>query len=355
MKKRADGRYQLSIMVGYNENGSPKRKLVYGKTQKEVTEKATDVRMKRSMGLAIDSAITIGEWATTWFDTYKSGVEYKTREMYSIIIKNYIVATIGSVKLKDVKTAHLQKIVNENSEKSWIVKKFKITVTQIFEQAINNDILFKNPAKGLVLPVTKTKHIKRALTECEQDKILSLSLDIKTKCYVLLLLFTGMRKSEALAITKNDINFDNMTISVNKNLVFMVNKSIVKDTTKTEAGIRTIPILEPLKETLLTYTKSCKSEFLFTTTKGDTFTDTAYRRMWAKFEKAIGTRELTAHIFRHNFATILYNAGIDIKTAQNILGHKSILVTMDIYTHLDKNKKIEATEKLNSFLVRKFD
>jgi len=350
MKKRSDGRYQLSIMVGYNDNGTPKRKVVYGATQKEVNEKANTLRMQSNMGLRLDNDITVGEWADVWLDTYKSGVEYKTREMYSGIVKNYIKTPIGSLKLKDVKTAHLQKIVNDNADKCWIVKKFKLTASQLLEQAMLNDLIIKNPAKGVKLPVLKPKTKKRALTEAEESKINSLRLDAKTRCYVFLLLYTGMRKSEAFALTRGDIDFDAGEITVNKTLVFMKNQSVLKMNPKTEAGVRTIPILEPLKPILEDYLRSVKSEHLFTTKGGELFTVTAYRRMWEKFTRAMGATEITAHIFRHNFATILYYADVDVKSAQAILGHKSISVTLGIYTHLDRNKKSEATAKLNSFV-----
>ena len=349
MKKRADGLYQLSVMIGYNNNGTPKRKVVYGKTQKEVNNKAAELRLQYSMGFEIDSNITVGQWATAWLKTYKSGVEYKTYEMYSGIIKNYVMQ-VGEMKLSKLKTVHLQNIVNANAEKSGTIKKFKLTISQILNQAVMNDIIHKNPAIGIILPTAETSHEKRALSDNEVSAIKTLDLDAKTKCFVYLLLYTGMRRGEALAITKNDINRTAMQISVCKSLVFKVNKSEIKDTTKTVAGVRTIPILDPLKNVLFNYVDSIDTDFLFTTMSGDTFSNTAYRRMWSKFERAIGTKKITAHIFRHNFATMLYNAGVDIKSAQSILGHKSIHVTMNIYTHLDKRKKDESTNKLNDFL-----
>jgi len=89
------------------------------------------------MGLVIDSDITLGEWAKTWLETYKTGVEYKTLMMYENIVKNYIIKFIGHVKLKDVRATHLQKVVNDNADKTRTVKIFKQTIIQIFNQAYN--------------------------------------------------------------------------------------------------------------------------------------------------------------------------------------------------------------------------
>ena len=350
MKKRSDGRYQLSIMIGYGDDGKPKRKLVYGRTQKEVREKANELRMQHSMGIEIDNNITVAEWAETWLKTYKTGVEYKTHQMYSDSLRLYIVNPLGRLKLRDVKTAHLQKIANDNSHKTKTIKNFKMTASQMFEQAVLNDLILKNPAKGIVLPVSVPSTKKRALTESEIEAIKSLEIDSKTRCFIFFLLYTGARKGEALAITKSDIDRDKLEINISKSLVFKGNQSEVKHNPKTKAGVRSIPVLDPLKAILFAHIDSIDTELLFPSANNNTMSDTAYRRMWQKFETAIGTKEITAHIFRHNFATLLYNAGVDIKTAQSILGHSSINITMDIYTHLDARNRTTAAAKLNDYL-----
>lgn len=351
MKKRPDGRYQISVMVGYNADGSPKRKLVYGRTQTEVQAKANDLRMQHNMGLALDSDITVAEWADAWLRTYKSGVEYNTLKMYSFIAAKYVKEPLGGMKLRDVKTAHLQRIVNESADKHWIVTKFRLTVRQMFGQALNNDLIPKNPASGITLPINQQQSRKRSLTDGEVARICGLQMDDRDKCFILVLLYTGMRKSEALALTKDSISEDFAHITVDKTVIFKVNASEIKPNPKTSAGARTIPILAPLKDALRNYVDSIETNLLFPSATGGTMSDTAYRHMWRRFCKAMGTDEITAHIFRHNFATILYNAGVDVKAAQSILGHSSIAVTMDVYTHLGQRNKLEAAEKLNEFLA----
>lgn len=350
MKKRSDGRYQLSVMIGYKEDGYPKRKVVYGRTQREVLDKANDIRKQHYMGLLIDNKVTVIEWAEIWLYTYKSGLSYNTQRIYQGIIDTYINPNLGDFKLADVKTAHLQKIVNDNADKTRTTELFKLTISQMFNQAIINDLLVKNPALGINLPKPVKKVNKRALTDDETQRIKTLDLDEKTKCFINLLMYTGMRRGEALAVTKNDIDFEKKEISVDKTLIFKKNQSEIKPNPKTPAGTRTIPLLAPLENILSEYIKSTSANHLFMTRDGNTMSITAYRRMWQRFEKAIGTKDITAHIFRHNFATILYNAGVDVKTAQVILGHSSISVTMDIYTHLSNKNKEEATNKLNDFL-----
>jgi len=348
-KKRADGRYSTHVAIGVKDDGKPLRRTIYAKTIRELEEKAAELRRQVGTGTVVnDGGITVGEWADLWITTYKSSVSYNTQRMYSLIVENYIKTTIGYMKLKDVKTIHLQRIINENQKKTGIVKKFRLTINQIFEQAMLNDMIVKNPAKGISLPKSQLIKEKRALTTEEVEKINSLPLDMKTKCFVMLLMYTGMRKGEALALTKKDINKSEDEIIVNKSVIFKVNQSEIKTATKTVAGMRKIPVLSVLKNMLYGYVDAIETEVLFATKEGKTLSDTAYRLMWSKFEKAMGTKEITAHIFRHNFATTLYNAGVDVKTAQEILGHKSIQVTMGIYTHLDKTKRHESIDKLDA-------
>jgi site-specific recombinase XerD len=120
------------------------------------------------------NSITLGAWAKEWIDTYKIGVGYNTMYMYMYmyknIVNNYIIEPLGHMKLQDIKTIHLQKVINENQEKSCTIEKFKITANQIFEQAINNDLIVKNPMKGVKIPVITKNTKKRALTESETEK-----------------------------------------------------------------------------------------------------------------------------------------------------------------------------------------
>ena len=350
-KKRADGRYQLSVMVGYNPDGKPKRKLVYGKTQAEVRDKANELRMLHNMGIELDNDITVADWAETWLNTYKSGVAYRTRKMYDDTIKKYIAGKLGHIKLRDLKAAHLQRIINENNDKPRSMEIFKLTTKQLLDVAMINDLIIKNPASGISLPTKKPSSSKRALTDKETEQVLNLNLDMMDKCYIMLLLYTGMRKGEVLALSKSSICRDTMQISVNNSVFFKTNQSFIKPYPKTQAGVRTIPILQPLRETLFDYLDSIETDLLFPGENGGTMSSTSYRWLMRRFCKAMGTHEITAHIFRHNFATILYNADVDVKTAQAIMGHASIKILMDTYTHLSDKNKDEATDKLNFFLT----
>lgn len=218
----------------------------------------------------------------------------------------------------------------------------------------------------------KEKPKKRALTDGEQAIIQKADLDIKERAFIDLLYYTGLRRGEALALMVSDVDFVNKKITVNKNLVFKGNESEIKPSPKSNAGNRSMPLPDNLMHSLKELIRINSGMYIFTKQDSGIMTHSAFRRFWDsiidKFNIAAGGEkfkrsdmehsavplrliadDITPHLFRHTYATSLYNAGIDIKTAQYLLGHSSIQLTLDIYTHLDNSRIESATTQLNSF------
>lgn len=373
MKKRADGRYKRSILIGYTEEGKEKRKYVYGTSKKEVEQKISEIRMQLERGVYIeDKNLTVGEWADKWLDTYKTGVQYNTFEMYAHIINLYIKPEVGNLPLTKLKTHHIQNIINKYAAKGLTrtLQQIKLTMNQIIKQAINNDLLYKNVAENVILPQIDSRP-KRSLTNDEKKLLEKADFTIKEKAFVYLLLYSGLRRGEALALTRNDIDFEKNVIRVNKTIIYKGNNAEIKNSPKTDAGNREIPILSNLKSILRDYIQSIQTIYSFTQNNGEIMSKSSFRRFWDgimdKLNTAAGGRnyisrnkgenkviaisqDITPHTFRHTYATMLYYAGVDIKTAQYLLGHSSIKVTMDIYTHIDKSQVKNTVSKLELFL-----
>lgn len=373
MKKRTDGRYKRSILIGYTEEGKEKRKYVYGTSKKEVEQKISEIRMQLERGVYIeDKNLTVGEWADKWLDTYKTGVQYNTFEMYAHIINLYIKPEVGNLPLTKLKTHHIQNIINKYAAKGLTrtLQQIKLTMNQIIKQAINNDLLYKNVAENVILPQIDSRP-KRSLTNDEKKLLEKADFTIKEKAFVYLLLYSGLRRGEALALTRNDIDFEKNVIRVNKTIIYKGNNAEIKNSPKTDAGNREIPILSNLKSILRDYIQSIQTIYSFTQNNGEIMSKSSFRRFWDgimdKLNTAAGGRnyisrnkgenkviaisqDITPHTFRHTYATMLYYAGVDIKTAQYLLGHSSIKVTMDIYTHIDKSQVKNTVSKLELFL-----
>lgn len=374
-KKRPDGRYATSAIIGYDENGKPKRKVIYGRTIMELDKKVADFKSLQNKGIVIDDGgMTVKQWSEKWLELYKADKAYNTYMMYKRTVDNHIIPNLGTIRLSALKTHHIQELLNTIIQDGHhrTAELVKITLTQIVKQAILEEYIYKDVTLGLSLP-KKTKPEKRALTDAEKTFIQNADLNLKERAFIDLLYYTGIRRGEALALMVSDIDFVNKKVKINKNLVMKDRNSEVKQSPKTYAGNRQIPIPNKLLQSLKEYMCKNKSVYLFTMENGEFMTNAAFRKFWndilKKFNSAAGgynpkpgrrtitletpmrliASDITPHMFRHTYATNLYYAGIDIKTAQTLLGHSSIQMTMDIYTHLDNDKLSSSADKLNLY------
>jgi integrase len=363
-KKRADGRYQDYVFLGYNTDGTENRKWVYAYTEKDLEKKLLNLKLTIAKGEYVNNdTMTVKEWADVWLQSYKSGKEYKTYQMYETTINNHIVKELGHIKLVDIKPFHMQGLINKR-RKEGLTKtliNIRMTAKQMFEDAIENDYMIKNPAKKLDMPTMHTP-AKRALTEDELEIIRSADFNLKQRAFFYTLLYAGLRRGEILALTKKDIDLKTGIIKVNKAINYRNNRAVLKTYPKTEAGIRDIPIVNILNPVLKDYLTTVKGIYLFQSEKSKgLMTESAYRSFWLTIwrclnktaggnHKVIAFDKITAHILRHTYATMLYYAGVDLKQAQYLLGHASPEITLKIYTHLDKLKSAP-TDKLNAYLA----
>lgn len=373
--KRPDGRYSTSIIIGYKE-GKAKRKIFYGRTIAELDKRVSEFKSLKNKGIVIDDeCMTVRQWAEKWLKLYKSDKAYNTYEMYRGVVENHIVPAFGNTRLKSLKTHQIQELINDILHKGHprAAELVNLTMKQIVKQAMTEEYIYKDITAGITLP-KKQKPQKRSLTDAEKELIAKADLSAKERAFIDILYYTGVRRGEALALTVQDVDLVNKKLRVNKNLVMKPTESEIKNSPKTAAGNRQIPIPDKLLKTLKEYMRENANLYLFTMQNGEPMSKSSFRRFWenildklniaaggdkfsrpdlAKDKNAkplkIIASDITPHIFRHTYATNLYYAGIDVKTAQTLLGHSSIQMTMDIYTHLDEKKIEEASNKLNDF------
>ncbi len=364
-KKRKDGRYATTVMNGYKPDGRPNTIFVSAKTEKQLREKVLAVQMSIKQNLVVKTSDTpLAEYAKNWKDTYKSAVGINTKAMYDNIVNHYIIPSIGHLPLNQIRRSDIQGMINDNQTHARTCEQIKMTIVQILNSAIDDSLLVENVAKKVVLPKRK-KAERRALTEQEKTAIKTADLTETERAFVLFLFYTGLRRGEALALTKADINLKEKTVSVNKAVVFDVNKSIVKDGAKSDAGNRTIPLPDAFIAFLRPFLRSLDTFYLFPGKNGETYSKTQYVHMWNSItknlnnavtsdrEKAIGAKPiqgLTAHIFRHNYCTMLYYSGISQKKAVELMGHSDLKMIMEVYAHLDEQKEA-VRDKINNAIA----
>lgn len=378
-----NGRWLLTITVGRDSNGKTKRKSFTGKTQQEARDKKNEFIAAQKTGTYIEPKnLTIAQWLTTWMELYKRGKiadsSYNTLES---CVRVHIIPTIGHVKLQKLKTETIQKMYNEKFNegaglKENTIKNINSALREGLEKAVMEDYIIKNPAKGCVLPKDRVISKENVLYEQDLIKIIK-ALDLKNTydVLVLLTLSTGIRKGEAIALTWNDIDFDEKCLSINKAVSKVLIRSNSEDKTKdvnrskyenivkvpkTRSSIRKIPINENVIHVLKSHKKRIEqmitdegikeytANLVFPSEKGTFLDPHNITRKWNLIQKKAGINERkTFHGLRHSYATFLLLKNTDIKTIQELLGHSSISTTLDVYSHTSAASKKSAASKLN--------
>jgi len=342
MKKRKDGRYAKQVTIGL-KNGKPVRKTIYGKTQKELDKNYRDFMSLKDKGIILqEENMTFRELSELWLTNEKIG---SVTDQTITTIKSQmrtINAHIGDIKVKSLRRSHVEEFRGGMIE-SGTIKRYNYCLSRIREiivYAAHKNIIATDVTIGMKPIKNAGGKKRRSLTPVERQLIEKADFNEFERCFLNLLLYTGMRKSEALALNISDIDLKKKRISVTKTLVASKKvESCLQEYTKTVSGKRYIPIPNPLYHILVEYT-SGRSGILFLSERGGYIgAHAAYARFQSILKKLQVVSELpladdiTAHTFRHTYASDLYKAGVDIKQAQYLLGHTDIKTTLDTYTH----------------------
>lgn len=347
-------RYATTVIVGYNEDGKAIKKFIEGKNNIDLQNKIRNLQLTMSMGIDLTKMkITFFEYSARWLALKEISVSIKTHDMYKRNINLYL-SRLFDYALTDITKNDCQLIINKHIHHPRTCQTIKLTLYQIFDAAIEDRIITYNPARKLALPSYKAKE-KRRLTDDENILTDNSNFTDRQKAFVWSLKYFGIRKEEALALTSADFDFKNDTLKINKALIFINNKPFLKDTKNHKN--RVIPILPKVKSFFKYYTSN--NEFLFTNVNKSYITEQGFKSLWRTIMTAMNRMAdeleitricgLTPHIFRHNFACILSDANVKMEERQYLLGHSSIDVTIDIYTHIDENN-LDARKKLEKLL-----
>lgn len=369
--ERADGRFFARINIGRDKNGRIKYKSIYGRTKKEVKEKirafTTDLD---NYGKPLDNtSITLSEWTYKHlFTNIHQTVSASTFERYMSIYNTHIKdSVIGHMKVKDIQQMHLQHYLNEKKSLSKSsLKKIYELLNNSFKFAISNNLIRVNPITEVKLPSSdvKTKEVE-ILTLDEQKAYMNALDNCRLRILFMTLLYTGMRIGEAMALKWDNVDFDNATITVCESFKKVkqyesdgssINIALTK-APKTTKGNRLIPIptslVFELKKFKLSSTNN-KNGLVFCSRNGTPLEYNTIRRSHLSTCQKANIRVVTIHALRHTFATRSIEAGIDVKTVSELLGHASIEITLNTYVHsTDNSKKAAANtiEKLYQSLL----
>lgn len=346
MKKRSDGRYQKRITL---EDGS--KKTLYSTAmnerlaQKDFTDQILRLEKKKKKSRLFSSI------AEEWTEEHFPKMQNNTLKGYKSGYKS-AVDFFGNIQIDEIKPITIQRYADMLIRQKFTPKTVKnkvLVVSLIIKYAILNGYIESDPTTTVRLPSVSKKQKRDQAAAIDQEKIFA-SADKTFGVFALFLLTTGCRRGEALALTPKDIDLDRKLVKITKTVEWIGQKPQIKQCPKTDAGIREIPLHDSMIDLLRPL---MNQTYLFPSSKGEIFPESQFERRWNTFCKEAGVN-CTPHQLRHSYATMLFDAGIDVKTAQRWLGHADIKTTLEIYTHLSESRLEKSTENIKNFIGEKF-
>lgn len=390
IRQLPDGRWEARITDGYKPNGTQHFKTFSSKRQAVVIEKLNKFKENRRK-FNSDTAVKykMKEWLNIWYDTYvKNNVRITTRISYESIIQNHLIPNVGNINLIDLKKVDIEKMYNklltngrkDNKNGGLSIKSIRnihLVLHKVLQEAVEREYIEKNPASIAKVPTMKSLNIRKKEIEIyskdEQMKLIDVAKEDKIYGIVVIFaLYTGMRKGEILGLQWNDIDFEKKSININKQLNRLKNYENYKNkktiltiqyNTKTSNSTRKIPISDNLTNILKKHYEQQKVykrifgrsyidyNMVFCKENGEYLDPDTVLTKYKQLAKKAGIKQCTFHALRHTFATRALESNIQAKVVSSILGHSSIQFTLDTYTHVLNDLKLDEINKLDKYIA----
>lgn len=400
IRQRADGTWEARFMAGHDPGtGKPIRKSVYAKTQKECRQKlAQAVAAVDNNDYFEPSKMELSAWLDIWTSEYMGDKKYLTVKQYKAAVKNHIKPSLGAVKLSQLMPHTIQKFYNtllsegrkipKRDKDGKIVKKDGNTVyesapmaakavrnihgvlTKALSVAVDIGYLRTNPADRVTLPRVEKKELI-PMTDAQVKDFLRVASTDSLEIIMKVILFTGLRESEALGLTWDCIDFKAGTVKVCKQLQKRKLEDGGATLAPTKSGrtrvLKPAPFVMGLLERQYREqaaqrlkmgdmwqgwqtAEERKTALVFTTPEGKYISQTSLRYHFKKVAKAIGAPDCRVHDLRHTFAVLSLQNGDDIKTVQGNLGHATAAFTLDVYGHVSERMKDDSAARMETYI-----
>lgn len=375
--KNGATRYKYRTFIGRDKQGKQVTQSKQGfKTRKEAQlalNQVTTERLTKGVN-TISTKLSnqdksFSEVYQEWFNQYKYTVKESTSVTTARIFKLHIIPTLGSLRLAKITPEVIQNLVNMwYSTPLKQYKRFTFYTSSIFKYAIKKDYIFSNPVTKIDLPQNKkvpNLSIENFYDKQELMEFLQCMKDMdnpQAYTFFRLLAFSGLRKGEALALTWNDIDLVKGTVSINKTQSYGEHGYNIQ-TPKTINSYRTVfidnkttSILANWRNTqaswlkLYQYPSQGSKQLVFSNQKNNMFTPVKPLTWLNRCIDKYSLKHITVHGFRHTYATLAFEAGMDIKQVQTQLGHSNIKTTLEIYTAVTKSKQSDIAKKYSNYL-----
>ncbi|WP_241504175.1 site-specific integrase [Cytobacillus horneckiae] len=370
-KTKQGDKWMFKLSVGIDpETGKKLMTTRRGfKTKKEAQAAYMKLKQEIDSGLLSKQSLLFEDVFKEWWDIHSKTVKPSTK--YSKISKfqKHILPRFGKLKMKDITKGYCQRVINEIAKEIDSVNDIKIQANLVFKYAVKMDYILKNPMEYVTIPKKEESFLaneedeRNYWTKDELKQFLKLAKEHMSKQYFMmfyLLIYTGMRKGELIALTWDDINLNEQTININKTMFFEKGKEIIQ-TAKKYASNRVIDIdthttkllsnwKVKQKESLLADGITTKPQYVLFRSDLRPLRLAYPNELLNSFITVYDLHRITIHGLRHTHASMLFEAGASIKEVQARLGHKDIQTTMNVYTHVTKTMSQKTAENFLKFM-----
>ena len=386
--KTKEGYWEARITIGYNEKGYQKYKVFSGKTQ-EVVKKKLRSYLSGEKDTEPENAcnLTVAEWLDMWVEKYvANNVRVSTRTGYDSVIRCHLKPYIGYLKLKDIKKTDIEKLYtlllkkgradSRKGEPMSIksIRNVHVCLHAALEEAYKCEYVNKNMASIAKVPTANNTDIKKEIeifTREEQNRLIEKCPNNSYGIAIKLALATGMRLGEFTSLYWDDIDFENYTIRINKTLgrnknfdpkIKSKTRLAIQTDTKTKGSKRIIKVTKAIMEMLEEHKKRQDEEriywdnaythgnMVFARPDGGLIDPGTFRDKYLTVLDLAGVKKCTVHALRHTFATRALEAGVQAKVVSKILGHSTIQMTLDTYSHVLPDIQLEAMEMVEQYV-----
>ncbi|MEH7381789.1 tyrosine-type recombinase/integrase [Bacillus sp. JJ1533] len=353
--------YAFEVKDSNGKRKTIKKRGFDGKTKARNAE--AEARVAWEKGTYIDpSKMLYSEYVTNWLAN-KQDVSPETRETNEGHLRNHIIPVLGHIPLQKINVQHLEEFIKKLNEKSiaaGTVKKIFNLVQTSFKSAERKELILKNPF-NLLGKEDKPKVTRRKFDywTTEEVKQFFSVLEHRQKIMFVLAIYTGMRRGEILGLRWKDIDFNNNQLRITQTL--KPRNRIKEDGGKTENASRSITVSpfvmsELKKHRPLIAKEKLKAEkyhdndLVVCQENGKPVSLGNFTKFWNRIIEKTGMRRIKFHDLRHTCASLLLSAGVHPKVVQELLGHASIKITLDNYSHMMPNMQEDAVKALDKLL-----
>ena len=304
------------------------------------------------------------EYAENWYRLKKEPfVSTSVRASYKSCFMKHILPEFGLQNLKAISAGQIQEFLNgfTNTSKSQITLVMGI-LKAVFSSAYADGLIDRDPTVALIRPKAQKQQERRPLTKAETKRILKTIRTHPEGLLLGVLYYLGLRRGEALGLKWGDFDWKEDQVHIQRDIDFAYSTAR-EGALKTEAADRFVPVPVKLKKMLL-QKEGEPEEYVFHDSQGNPLSQATFKRMWCRLmadARCATVRDydphaeknwdilkqvkptLTPHFFRHNFVTLLYEAGVDPLIAMKIVGHTDYKTTANIYTHVRDEMLRKAT------------